>query len=718
MTTSNDGGVDRPEDRGSRAFDGDLSTAWRVGGADPLHSWIEVRPDRPIRTDHVDLVQPLGLPRDRWITNVTVERERRDRRAPSRSATRRSPPAGQTVRFPATDVRSLRDRDHRAARPAVRPRASPTRSASPRSASATRRRCGVREMVRLPVDVARRIGSRAAGHSLAVVLSRLRQETGADGRQDEEPTLDRRFVLPDARSFTLSGTARVDPNAPDAAIDRLLGTATPDQRYEASSHLARRPRRARVACVHRRPGATRGPAPTDRRTSSGSRWRAPSRSPPTTSTLHRARRQPPLRPDRRSPSSPTTARSPRCRSPCRPRSPTGATTTAVPFTISVPDDDRPHLPALGRRRARTGARCRRPVAVFPPVSIGQRARSRASRPRPTPRTLPTDCTQHAPDRRPGRALPPHRRSRRRPARARHRARATGPVALARGSHRVLEPGPAPSPDSTSTGSLLTSGASGAASRARAPRAHRRARPAVHVDTSSPTEMTVRTTQRRHAVLARPRPEPQRRLAGDRRRPRPRDARRLVDGYANAWLVHPDRAGPVTVHLSWTPQRTIWIALAISAVDRRSSASCCSSSARRAGDGAARTSVAATRRRTAPPTAWSWRRPGVALRPRHRRRRLVAVAFAGTAFVSRLVDRRRGRGRRRDRRARPARPPLARARRRRAPRGGPHRSPSRAGLVRTRAVRGRRSPSSALGRGEDAGFEAGESAEAEVPAPRT
>ena len=75
------------------------------------------------------------------------------------------------------------------------------------------------------------------GHALAVVLSRLRQETGADARQDEETTLDRRFVLPDARTFAVSGTVRVDPNAPDPTVDLLLGTAAPGTRYEASSHL-------------------------------------------------------------------------------------------------------------------------------------------------------------------------------------------------------------------------------------------------------------------------------------------------------------------------------------------------------------------------------------------------------------------------------------------------------------------------------------------------
>ena len=38
---------------------------------------------------------------------------------------------------------------------------------------------------------------------------------------------------------------------------------------------------------------------------------------------------------------------------------------------------------------------------------------------------------------------------------------------------------------------------------------------------------------------------------------------LVNGYANGWLVTP-ASGSLTVTLEWTPQRTVWIALAISA----------------------------------------------------------------------------------------------------------------------------------------------------------
>ena len=43
------------------------------------------------------------------------------------------------------------------------------------------------------------------------------------------------------------------------------------------------------------------------------------------------------------------------------------------------------------------------------------------------------------------------------------------------------------------------------------------------------------------------------------------APRLVDGYANGWLVTPDHAGTLTIQLRWTPQRLVWIGLAASAL---------------------------------------------------------------------------------------------------------------------------------------------------------
>jgi hypothetical protein len=40
---------------------------------------------------------------------------------------------------------------------------------------------------------------------------------------------------------------------------------------------------------------------------------------------------------------------------------------------------------------------------------------------------------------------------------------------------------------------------------------------------------------------------------------------LVNGYANGWRIDPTDGRPIDVTLTWTPQRTVWIALAISGV---------------------------------------------------------------------------------------------------------------------------------------------------------
>ncbi len=104
---------------------------------------------------------------------------------------------------------------------------------------------------------------------------------------------------------------------------------------------------------------------------------------------------------------------------------------------------------------------------------------------------------------------------------------------------------------------------------------------------------------------------------------------LVDGYANAWLVRPGHAGPVTVHLSWTPQRTIWIALSVSAVALVLCVVILIVGRRRR-----RTRREAERDVDAvAPVPWSWRRPGVALRPLTTVA-VVGATFLGTAFVSR------------------------------------------------------------------------------------
>ncbi|HEU5302573.1 MAG TPA: alpha-(1-_3)-arabinofuranosyltransferase family protein [Acidimicrobiia bacterium] len=221
-----------PEDRAVHAFDGDTSTAWRVGGGgDVAGQRLVLRLDRPVWADRVELVQPQVGERNRVLTEVRV------------SVNGGSPievalgpesltPDGQVVSFPETLVRRLEVESVETDVPGG-PGSSPVGFAEVRL-DAVR----VDETVRLPVDVARRVGGDATGHSLTVVLSRLRYDARERHRRDEEPVLSRRVVLPDSRSFDLTGTVRVDPRAPDTILDDVFGTAVPSVTFTSSGRLA------------------------------------------------------------------------------------------------------------------------------------------------------------------------------------------------------------------------------------------------------------------------------------------------------------------------------------------------------------------------------------------------------------------------------------------------------------------------------------------------
>jgi hypothetical protein len=75
----------------------------------------------------------------------------------------------------------------------------------------------VSEVVRLPVDLLNRVGDDLDGHSLDVVLTRLRLFLPGTDRLDDEASLDRRFELPLNRSFRMQGTARTASGAPAVA---------------------------------------------------------------------------------------------------------------------------------------------------------------------------------------------------------------------------------------------------------------------------------------------------------------------------------------------------------------------------------------------------------------------------------------------------------------------------------------------------------------------
>ena len=138
VTATAGGGADRPEDRAASAVDGDVRTAWRVGGEDPTGA-ARCALDGPdgVTADHLTLVQPQDGPRDRVLTEVRLRVDGGRPIDVTLTEDVAGGRPGRSSRFPETAGARGRARAHRACPPRRSTRPSPTRSASPRCASAT-----------------------------------------------------------------------------------------------------------------------------------------------------------------------------------------------------------------------------------------------------------------------------------------------------------------------------------------------------------------------------------------------------------------------------------------------------------------------------------------------------------------------------------------------------------------------------------------------------
>jgi arabinofuranan 3-O-arabinosyltransferase len=218
-----------PEDRPSRVLDGDLTTAWRVGGFSSVGGqWLQVDAPQPITTDRVNLVQPLTGLRNRYITQVKLSFDGghagKDVTLTLGPSSRTSD--GQTLRFGRRTFRSLRITitGDNVGRRADYPNSSSVGFAEVRlrdeHASDDLR---VDEVVQMPTDLVRRTGDRSAQQSLAYVMARQRTVLAPPHIAEEEPTLARSFTVPTGRDFTLAGVGRLSFTAPGPVIDNLLG---------------------------------------------------------------------------------------------------------------------------------------------------------------------------------------------------------------------------------------------------------------------------------------------------------------------------------------------------------------------------------------------------------------------------------------------------------------------------------------------------------------
>ncbi|MHB8330361.1 MAG: discoidin domain-containing protein, partial [Acidimicrobiales bacterium] len=202
------------------AIDGNPDTAWETGSfSDPRGQWWQVTFTTSLTTDHVTLVQPQRGDNNQWITEVTLQFDGRRPLRTSLGAASRAP-GGQELTFPTRRFRTLRITIDDTNLPAARAEsggASPVGFAEVSVA-------GVRatEIISMPQDLLRAVGQGAREHRLTIVMTRQRVAP-VPPRSDPESSLNRMFWLPGARTFSMTGTARIDTLIPDDSIDELMG---------------------------------------------------------------------------------------------------------------------------------------------------------------------------------------------------------------------------------------------------------------------------------------------------------------------------------------------------------------------------------------------------------------------------------------------------------------------------------------------------------------
>ena len=215
-----------PEDRPAMALDGDPQTAWRVGAFSPVEGErLVVRLAAPVTADHLTLLQPVNGPRNRWITKARLTFDGTSSQDVTLGEDSRASP-GQVV-----DIRS--DGAPRTFDTLELEITGDTYGKLPGYKGLTPvglAELGIpgvtaSEVVRMPTRLLAEAGTSLAKHRVTVVMTRLRSDPTNRGRSDEEVRLERALSLPAAGSFTLNGTARLDARATDAVVDAALGPA-------------------------------------------------------------------------------------------------------------------------------------------------------------------------------------------------------------------------------------------------------------------------------------------------------------------------------------------------------------------------------------------------------------------------------------------------------------------------------------------------------------
>ena len=526
-------------------------TAWRVGRPHPVEGERLVVHARPARHHRPPDAPPADDRAPQPLDHegpAPLRRRRRPSTSTSATSSRAAPgqriDIGPRARSTPSSSRS----------PATTTARSPATTASRRSGSPSSRigdaAPAVDEVVRLPADL---LAAAGAGLGRPPAHGAAHPPAGRPARADPHRrggALARTFTLPAARTFTRDRHGPGLRRGPRRRRRRRARRRPAGQRDGARAHLPGEPGIAGAAAVDGDP-ATAWQTPIARRggpDASRSRRRRRRRSTTSTSTVLADGRH----------SVPTALALTRRRrpagrpSPCPPVAddPSRENATAtVPVTLPAPVTAR----TLGRDPRRHPRRCRRPTtsAASPPTcrsaiaELGRR-RLHAAAPAGAAARAPAAPTSSRVDGTPVRVrVDGHGGRRRGPPAARPSSRAAARSRSAAGAHDCAPPSGATCGIDVDR-LVLDSGAR----RRRLAAPARPAPPAVTSTRPDPACPTTCAVDGAHAaVLARARPEPQRRLA----RPCPDGhdlgAPTLVDGYANGWRITPPPGGAPSPHAS-------------------------------------------------------------------------------------------------------------------------------------------------------------------------
>ncbi|HXJ66824.1 MAG TPA: alpha-(1-_3)-arabinofuranosyltransferase family protein [Actinomycetota bacterium] len=204
--------ANQPVYRPINAFDGDPTTAWLVGGfTNPVGQFVRVDFQHPIRMSSIDLTPHQPGPGKRTVHAVRLvfsDGTEFPATVPDRPTHVEFPV--RTARWVEVQISGISNR--------LDPSPVGFDEISVPGVSS-------QEILRLPDDVWQTVdrypvlGPQVERAPLVYELTRARSDTTG---LDEERGIRRLFEVPDDRSFSLSGTVHIDPNASDAVIDRMV----------------------------------------------------------------------------------------------------------------------------------------------------------------------------------------------------------------------------------------------------------------------------------------------------------------------------------------------------------------------------------------------------------------------------------------------------------------------------------------------------------------